>query len=65
MTNYEIANALRSTDSRSKRALLDEAAERIELLAGSVERSVIPAALCDHIVDICEETAKALEVKDG
>lgn len=24
-------------------------------LAGSVERSVIPAALCDHIVDICEE----------
>lgn len=24
-------------------------------LAGSVKRSVIPAALCDHIVDICEE----------
>lgn len=34
MTNYELANALRSTDSRSKRALLDEAAERIEQLAG-------------------------------
>lgn len=34
MTNFEIANALRSTDSRSKRALLDEAAERIEQLAG-------------------------------
>jgi len=24
-------------------------------LAGSVERSVIPPALCRHIVDICEE----------
>lgn len=23
-------------------------------LKGSKERSVIPAALCDHIVDICE-----------
>ena len=34
MTNYELANALRSTDSRSKRALLYEAAERIEQLAG-------------------------------
>lgn len=34
MTNYELANALRSTESRSKRALLDEAAERIEQLAG-------------------------------
>ena len=34
MTNYELANALRSMESRSKRALLDEAAERIEQLAG-------------------------------
>lgn len=34
MKNYELANALRSTKSRSKRALLDEAAERIEQLAG-------------------------------
>lgn len=24
-------------------------------LNGSKERSVIPAALCEHIVDICEE----------
>ncbi len=34
MINHEIVNALRSTESRSKRALLDEAAERIEQLAG-------------------------------
>ena len=34
MTICELANALRSTESRSKRALLDEAAERIEQLAG-------------------------------
>ena len=32
MTNYELANALRSTDSRSKRALLDEAADCIQRL---------------------------------
>ena len=32
MTNYEIANALRSTESRSKRALLDEAADCIQRL---------------------------------
>lgn len=32
MTNFEIANALRSTDSRSKRALLDEAADCIQRL---------------------------------
>lgn len=32
MTNHEIANALRSTDSRSKRALLDEAADCIQRL---------------------------------
>lgn len=30
MTNYELANALRSTESRSKRALLDEAADCIQ-----------------------------------
>ena len=34
MRSFELANALRSTESRSKRALLDEAAERIEQLAG-------------------------------
>lgn len=34
MTNYELATGLRSTESRSKRAMLDEAAERIEQLAG-------------------------------
>lgn len=32
MTNFEIANALRSTESRSKRALLDEAADCIQRL---------------------------------
>lgn len=32
MTNYELANALRSTESRSKRALLDEAADCIQRL---------------------------------
>ena len=32
MTNCEIANALRSTKSRSKRALLDEAADCIQRL---------------------------------
>lgn len=32
MTNCEIANALRSTESRSKRALLDEAADCIQRL---------------------------------
>lgn len=32
MTNYELANALRSTESRSKRALLDEAADCIQHL---------------------------------
>ena len=32
MTSYELANALRSTDSRSKRALLDEAADCIQRL---------------------------------
>ncbi len=25
-------------------------------LKGSIERSKIPSALCEHIVDICEET---------
>lgn len=30
MTNYELANALRSMESRSKRALLDEAADCIQ-----------------------------------
>lgn len=32
MTNYELANAMRSTESRSKRALLDEAADCIQRL---------------------------------
>lgn len=32
MTNKEIIKALRSTTSRSKRALLDEAADRMEEL---------------------------------
>lgn len=32
MTNYELANALRSMESRSKRALLDEAADCIQRL---------------------------------
>ena len=32
MTNYELANALRSTESRSKRALLDEASDCIQRL---------------------------------
>lgn len=32
MTNFELANALRSTESRSKRALLDEAADCIQRL---------------------------------
>lgn len=32
MTNYELANALRSTESRSKRALLDEAADCIQCM---------------------------------
>lgn len=32
MTNFEIANALRSTKSRSKRAMLDEAADCIQRL---------------------------------
>lgn len=32
MKNYELANALRSTESRSKRALLDEAADCIQRL---------------------------------
>ena len=32
MTNYELANALRSTESRRKRALMDEAADCIQRL---------------------------------
>lgn len=32
MTNHEIANALRSLESRSKRALLDEAADCIQCM---------------------------------
>lgn len=32
MTNYELANALRSMESRSKRALLDEAADCIQYM---------------------------------
>lgn len=30
-------------------------------LKGSVERSIIPAELCNHIVDICEEQKQIIE----
>lgn len=40
MTNKEIIKALRSTPSRSKRALLDEAADRLEQLQKEKEALV-------------------------
>lgn len=38
MTDVELVIALRSTESRSKRALLDEAADRLEQLATEVHK---------------------------
>ena len=49
MTNFEIANALRSMESRSKRAMLDEENEllrrRLEILEESVLRQARPEKL--------------------
>lgn len=47
MNTQELINALRSTQSRSKRALLDAAADTIEALLEELRVSV-PCLVCAH-----------------
>ena len=55
MTNYELANALRSTESRSKRALLDEAADCIQRLDFYYKMQVEENKLLRRRLEIAEE----------